>query len=106
MLCLFYSCPPLFRAWTLGAGREAGEWQADAIREINANWSGIYSTTIASSASGAGRFELTIQERAAVGQGEGYAQPGFAASLVVPTAAENRPVNVAVPVILYLGLSA
>ena len=30
----------------------------------------------------------------------------FDASHVVPTAAENRPVNIAVPVILYLGLSA
>ena len=84
-----------FRAWTLGAGREAGSWQADAIREIDANWSGIYSTTTASSASGA---------CAAVGLGEGYAQPSFAASLIVPTAAENRPVNVSLPVCIYLGL--
>ena len=30
----------------------------------------------------------------------------FNASHAVPTAAENRPVNIAVPVILYLGLSA
>ena len=30
----------------------------------------------------------------------------FDASHAVPTAAENRPVNIAVPVILYLGLSA
>ena len=93
-----------FRAWTLGAGREAGSWQADAIREINANWSGIYSTTTASSASGAGRFDLTLPECAAVGLGEGYAQPSFAASLIVPTAAENRPVNVSLPVCIYLGL--
>ena len=93
-----------FRAWTLGAGREAGSWQADAIREINANWSGIYSTTTASSASGAGRFDLTLPECAAMGLGEGYAQPSFAASLIVPTAAENRPVNVSLPVCIYLGL--
>ena len=100
------SCPPPFRGWTGGAGRDAGSWQADAIREINANWSGIYSTTTVSSASGAGRFDLTIPECAATGQGEGYAQPSFAASLIVPTATENRPVNVALPVILYLGLRA
>ena len=25
------SCPPRFRAWTLGAGREAGSWQQDAV---------------------------------------------------------------------------
>ena len=30
----------------------------------------------------------------------------FDASCVVPTAEENRPVNVAIPVILYLGLRA
>ena len=102
----FWGYLPRFRAWTLGAGREAGSWQADAIREINANWSGIYSTTTASSASGAGRFDLTLPECAAVGLGEGYAQPSFAASLIVPTAAENRPVNVSLPVCIYLGLSA
>ena len=95
-----------FRAWTSGTGREAGEWQADAIREIAANWSGIHSTTTVSSASGAGRFDLTLPECAATVQGEGYAQPSFAASLIVPTAAENRPVNVSLPVCMYLGLSA
>ena len=95
-----------FRGWTSGTGREAGEWQADAIREIAANWSGIHSTTTASSASGAGRFDLTLPECAATVQGEGYAQPSFAASLIVPTAAENRPVNVSLPVCMYLGLSA
>ena len=92
-----------FRAWTGGGGREAGSWQADAIREINANWSGIYSTTTASSASGAGRFDLTIPERAVVGQGEGYAQPSFAASRVVPTGPVTVPPHVWQPIILYLG---
>ena len=92
-----------FRAWTGGGGREAGSWQADAIREINANWSGIYSTTTASSASGAGRFDLTIPERAAAGQGEGYAQPSFAASRVVPTGPVTVPPHVWQPIILYLG---
>ena len=102
----FLPCPSPFRAWTSGTGREAGSWQADAIREIAANWSGIHSTTTASSASGAGRFDLTLPECAATVQGEGYAQPSFAASLIVPTAAENRPVNVSLPVCMYLGLSA
>ena len=95
-----------FRAWTGGGGREAGSWQADAIREINANWSGIYSTTTASSASGAGRFDLTIPERAVAGQGEGYAQPSFAASRVVPTGPVTVPPHVWQPIILYLGLPA
>ena len=92
-----------FRAWTGGGGREAGSWQADAIREIDANWSGIYSTTTASSASGAGRFDLTISERAVAGQGEGYAQPSFAASRVVPTGPVTVPPHVWQPIILYLG---
>lgn len=35
-----------------------------------------------------------------------WGRASFNASRVVPTAEENRPVNVAVPVILYLGLSA
>ena len=92
-----------FRAWTLWAGREAGSAQGDAIREIVANWSGIYSTTMATGASGAGRFSLTSPWHMVTDSGEGYAQPDFAASRVVLTAEENRPVNVAVPMIIYIG---
>ena len=92
-----------FRAWTLWAGREAGSAQGDAIREIVANWSGIYSTTMATGASGAGRFSLTSPWHMVTESGEGYAQPDFAASRVVLTAEENRPVNVAVPMIIYIG---
>ncbi len=99
----FLPRPAPFRGWTGGGGREAGSWQADAIREINANWSGIYSTTTASSASGAGRFDLIIPEHAAAGQGEGYAQPSFAASRVVPTGPVTVPPHVWQPIILYLG---
>ena len=35
-----------------------------------------------------------------------YGNLVFSAAKVVPTAADNRPVNVAIPVILYLGLRA
>ena len=99
----FLPRPARFRAWTLWAGREAGSAQGDAIREIVANWSGIYSTTMATGASGAGRFSLTSPWHMVTESGEGYAQPDFAASRVVLTAEENRPVNVAVPMIIYIG---
>ena len=36
-------------------------------------------------------------------QGESMAEVEFKASRVVQTAEENRPVNIALPVILYLG---
>lgn len=95
------SCPPRFRAWT-GGSREAGSTQGDAIREIY----GAFTRPLAPSDAGAaGTFSSITRanylfQRA---QGESMAEVEFKASRVVQTAEENRPVNIALPVILYLG---
>ena len=109
MLCLFYSCPPLFRAWTGGTGREAGSWQGDAIREIagTANLCRIGSTPGSPSS---GAISVVRDPNNGIIDASGgeplYGNLVFSAAKVVPTAADNRPVNVAIPVILYLGLRA
>lgn len=90
-----------FRAWT-GGSREAGSTQGDAIREIY----GAFTRPLAPSDAGAaGTFSSITRanylfQRA---QGESMAEVEFKASRVVQTAEENRPVNIALPVILYLG---
>ena len=98
----FLPRPALFRAWTGGGGREAGSTQGDAIREIY----GSFTRPLAPSDAGAaGAFSSITRanylfQRA---QGESMAEVEFKASRVVQTAEENRPVNIALPVILYLG---
>ena len=90
-----------FRAWT-GGNRAAGSTQGDAIREIY----GSFTRPLAPSDAGAaGAFSSITRanylfQRA---QGESMAEVEFKASRVVQTAEENRPVNIALPVILYLG---
>ena len=113
MLCLFYSCPPRFRGWTGGAGREAGSWQGDAIRNVTGSagiggQTGIAYPLAMDGNTGAlcpqgekGTHSLSTMTSVST-----YGGLVFDASHAVPTAAENRPVNIAVPVILYLGLSA
>ena len=102
VLCVFSICLPPFRAWTGGGGREAGSTQGDAIREIY----GSFTRPLAPSDAGAaGAFSSITRanylfQRA---QGESMAEVEFKASRVVQTAEENRPVNIALPVILYLG---
>ena len=101
----FLPRPARFRAWTGGGGREAGSTQGDAIREIY----GSFTRPLAPSDAGAaGAFSSITRanylfQRA---QGESMAEVEFKASRVVQTAEENRPVNIALPVILYLGEKA
>ena len=96
-----------FRAWTGGGGREAGEWQADAIRNIIGQlvsiWS--YQDTLPG---GTGALSWTTSGEGGFTANSKSTMQGitFDASRIVPTATENRPVNVAIPVILYLGLRA
>ena len=103
-----------FRGWTSGTGRGAGSWQGDAIRElsgrIDLSRMGSAYTSEASPFSGVLQVEkdvfpglMTPDENSDFWM---WGRASFNASRVVPTAEENRPVNVAVPVILYLGLSA
>ena len=100
----FLPRPARFRAWT-GGNRAAGSTQGDAIREIY----GSFTRPLAPSDAGAaGAFSSITRanylfQRA---QSESMAEVEFKASRVVQTAEENRPVNISVPAILYLGLPA
>ena len=105
VLCVFSICLPRFRAWGQGAGREAGSWQGDAARNVTANASHISTNQTSAEVNGAfiwhtlvGPLTLTTYEIQAPGG------LSFESSRVVPTAEENRPVNVALPVCIYLGL--
>ena len=105
----FLPRPARFRAWTGGTGREAGSWQGDAIREIagTANLCRIGSTPGSPSS---GAISVVRDPNNGIIDASGgeplYGNLVFSAAKVVPTAADNRPVNVAIPVILYLGLRA
>ena len=112
-LDLWYPRPP-FRGWTSGTGRGAGSWQGDAIRElsgrIDLSRMGSAYTSEASPFSGVLQVEkdvfpglMTPDENSDFWM---WGRASFNASRVVPTAAENRPVNVSLPVCMYLGLSA
>lgn len=96
----------VFRAWTLGAGREAGSAQEDAIRNLVGIIDDVHMGQIPSCQ---GVFSWIVRGEIQGTSLEGlwhYGQVTLNAAASVPTAAENRPVNVAVPVILYLGFSA
>ena len=90
-----------FRAWTQGLTREAGTTQGDAIREIWAAWDSPAYTSVAG---GAAYHDNDSSGCYQTVDGSGFHTFGVRVSLTVPTAAENRPVNVALPVVLYLGL--
>ena len=102
----FLPRPARFRAWTLEAGREAGSWESDAIRNIMGSASNgeqtafLSAVTMTSGALTKGTPRNNALQPIADNAGYDLA---FDASRVVPTAAENRPMNIAVPVILYLG---
>ena len=96
-----------FRAWT-GAGREAGSTQGDTIRNLNGS---VGNTLRSGVITDTGVF-VSHQATYAIQAQDGGALPiyiegfNFYAAEQIPTAPENRPVNIALPVILYLGLSA
>lgn len=91
-------------------GREAGSWQQDAIRDISGTIgsitrfsSGAVDDGICKKHTGGSSYSVTP-----VSTGPSLYDAGstLAASYVVPTATENRPVNVALPVVMYLGITA
>ena len=102
----FLPRPALFRAWTGGSNRDAGSWQSDAIREITGHLAGRVNQGVYVVWDVQGAFTTDNIQTAplSAGSSQGPASLHFAASRVVQTAEENRPVNVAVPVILYLGV--
>ena len=91
-----------FRGWTPGAGREAGEIQSDAVQRHEhfiPTYAGI-SGTRATQIDDSGRAsEANIVLDAGQYYTYSYGPSGRFAD-------ETRPVNVAIPVILYLGLCA
>ena len=102
-----------FRGWTGGAGREAGSWQGDAIRNVTGSagiggQTGLAYPLAMDGNTGAlcPQGEKGTHSLSTMTSVNTYGGLVFDASHAVPTAAENRPVNIAVPVILYLGLSA
>ena len=102
----FLPCLSPFRGWRPGAGREAGSWQGDAIRNLVGIIDDVHMGQIPSCQ---GVFSWMARGEIQGTSLEGlwhYGQVTLNAAASVPTAAENRPVNVAVPTILYLGIPA
>ena len=102
VLCVFSICPPRFRAWTLGAGREAGSWQSDALQSHEHDiptYAGISGTraTLIDDKGNLNQSNITLDV------GRFYTYPTGPSGRI---AAESRPVNISVPAILYLGLPA
>ena len=95
-----------FRAWT-GGNRAAGSAQGDAMRRItgvlgNFRWPAVISGSSLSKMT-AGADTTSVAEYSTIKTSQMLT---FDSGEAVTTATENRPVNIAVPVILYLGLSA
>lgn len=91
-----------FRAWT-GGSRAAGSAQGDAIRNITGKLGETIHTELFDGAFYIGSITGT-RSYPEGGYAAGF--PFLDASRVAPTAVENRPANVALPVALYLGLPA
>ncbi|MFR8580700.1 MAG: hypothetical protein ACLVD5_16855 [Bilophila wadsworthia] len=104
---------PRFRAWT-GGSRAAGSWQGDAIRElsgrIDLSRMGSAYTSEASPSTGVLQIEKDALPGLLTSNGASefwmWGKASFSASRVAPTAEENRPLNIALPVVLYLGIHA
>ena len=109
----FLPRPAPFRAWT-GGSRAAGSWQGDAIRElsgrIDLSRMGSAYTSEASPSTGVLQIEKDALPGLLTSNGASefwmWGKASFSASRVAPTAEENRPLNIALPVVLYLGIHA
>ena len=99
-----------FRAWTGGAGREAGSWQVDTI-EISPTLESAISSYDADSPVQLYR-NGRVEDKELISGIPWSSVPGgdmMNRNRYISTqrqSAETRPVNIAVPVILYLGLRA
>lgn len=98
------SCPPRFRGWTSGLSRAAGSTQGDAMRRITGligqfRWPTLITGSLLAQ-SGTGSGATAVTEDSVI---KTSGTLTFDSGNVVTTATENRPVNVALPVILYLG---
>ena len=106
----FLPRPARFRAWTGGAGREAGSWQVDTI-EISPTLESAISSYDADSPVQLYR-NGRVEDKELISGIPWSSVPGgdmMNRNRYISTqrqSAETRPVNIAVPVILYLGLRA
>ena len=98
----FSSAPRVSEAW-VGGSREAGSYQGDAIRTIEAWWDSPAYTSVGGGCAYNGNYSSGCYQTI---DGAAYHTFGVDVSKTVPTAVENRPINVTLPVILYLGLPA
>ena len=100
-----FNLPDLRGKFIRGTGGNAaalGVAQGDAMRNITGSLSAIYNTTQAGNGAGVLNFSTTSAYVASLSAGDGRVGVEFNASRVVPTADENRPVNVALlPCIVY-----
>ena len=114
MLCLFYSCPPLFRGWT-GGNRAAGSSVTDTTREVRGRFGGRYFETSAPAIPNgvSGVFTKTTGEpslQSPVLQGPQISEPylsiafSLSSVLAVHAGLEIAPVHIWQPLIVYLGL--
>jgi hypothetical protein len=113
-----YNVPNMFTSGGLGyfiraadgTTRTLGSVQTDAIRNITAATTGShssYGTFAGVSGTASGAFTVTAKGKGAtVGSGDTCFELSFSASKVVPTAAENRPVNIGFEPCIYLEISA
>lgn len=88
-----------------GTKRQVGAWEEDAIRNITGRMSGI-NTNLDNPVNGAFQHEATNWTHAAHNPsgGVGLRMATFDASRVVPTAEENRPLNLGMTPAIYLGV--
>ena len=93
-----------FRGWASGLSRAAGSAQGDAMRRITGE---IGQFRWPTAISGSSLSKLTLGGNATTAAEDSITNTTgiltFDSGNVVTTATENRPVNVALPVILYLG---
>ena len=106
----FLPRPARFRAWTGGGGREAGKWQEDAVQPGFTQLLGRQAGTgggCVGPVSVSGGVTLTTKDTAiqyGLVSGVSELAMQYIWKSTQRTADETHPVNVALPVVLYLGL--
>ena len=105
-----------FRAWTLGAGREAGAWYSDETRPITGSFAfqtgmngNAYVVPVKEATNGAFSTYGNLEGRTVqVSDVEQYGphRVDMDTSHIIPTGPENVPQHIWQPLVIYLGLSA
>ena len=107
MLCLFYSCPPPFRAWT-GAG-EAGKYNAPGLPDIIGKYGQVFARPAVAEGPFAGSGIIAENLQGGTDSAIDYlVTVGFRASAANPTygaSATVMPSSINLPIILYMGIA-